>query len=104
MDDQIEPIPVAQYAVECDMLDTIEILDPPKARTSERMSDSKAKYQVMSTMHSSGIRRAATATRVMLSQHSPGQRVRRSWGPLCERSGFGSKPMWYRSLKQAVVC
>ena len=53
----------------------VEILDP-KVCTTGGTSESKIKYQVMSTLHSSGIRRDSTATRVMLSQHSPGQQIR----------------------------
>ena len=77
----------------------VEILEPnPKVCTTGNTSDSKTMHKVMKASHCSGIRPDFTATRVMMSQHSPGHQVR----ALCERSG--SKPMWYRSLNQAVVC
>ena len=80
---------------------TVEILEQnPKVCMTGIMTDSKTMHLAKKASHCPGIRPDFTATRLMLSHLSPGLRVR----ALCERSGFNiSKPMWSRSLKQAVV-
>ena len=79
----------------------VEILEQnPKVCMTGNTTDSKTMYLAKKASHCPGIRPDFTATRLMLSHLSPGLRVR----ALCERSGFNiSKPMWSRSLKQAVV-